>query len=84
MIKVPPKKFLTKNSGFVRLLDNLTSQGGILVAWWITTDGRRGLLYLVLGGKESYDAWFALMRGMVKRVVNPLAQITSDGAPGVI
>lgn len=57
---------------------------GLLAAWGITRDGRRVLLHLMLGNKESYEHWRELLRDMVKRGLKPPVTITSDGAPGLI
>jgi len=57
---------------------------GILVAWGITAEGRKVLLHLTLGNKESHESWLALLRDMVKRGLNIPLMITSDGAPGLI
>jgi len=57
---------------------------GILVAWAICHDGRKVLLHLALGNKESYAAWLAFLRDMVRRGLNIPLQITTDGAPGLI
>lgn len=57
---------------------------GLLCAWAILRDGRRVLLGLQLGNKESYDCWLNMLRDMVKRGLNIPLTITSDGAPGLI
>lgn len=56
----------------------------ILVAWGIQRDGRKVLLSLRLGNKESYDSWLEMLRDMVKRGLRTPVSITSDGAPGAI
>lgn len=56
----------------------------ILVAWGIQRDGRKVLLSLRLGNKESYDSWLEMLRDMVKRGLRIPVSITSDGAPGAI
>ena len=56
----------------------------ILAAWGIQRDGRKVLLSLGLGNKESYDSWLEFLRDMVGRgLLVPLA-VNSDGAPGMI
>lgn len=55
----------------------------ILVAWGIQRDGKKVLLSLQLGNKESYDSWLEMLRDMVKRGLRIPVSITSDGAPGV-
>lgn len=56
---------------------------GILCAWGILRDGRKVLLHMDLGNKESYDAWLEFLRDMVKRGLNVPLTITTDGAPGL-
>ena len=56
----------------------------ILCAWGITRDGRKVLLSLALGNKESYRAWLEFLRDMVKRGLRSPTTVTTDGAPGLI
>jgi transposase-like protein len=56
----------------------------ILVSWAILRDGRRVLLSLSLGNKESYEAWLEFLRDMVRRGLKTPLSVTSDGAPGLI
>jgi len=56
----------------------------ILCAWGITRDGRKVLLSLALGNRESYRAWLEFLRDMVKRGLRSPTTITTDGAPGLI
>lgn len=57
---------------------------GILVAWAICRNGRKVLLHMALGNKESLDAWREFIRDMVKRGLRVPTLVTSDGAPGLI
>jgi transposase-like protein len=56
----------------------------ILCAWGITRDGKKVLLHLALGNKESYEDWLLFLRDMVKRGLRPPTTVTTDGAPGLI
>jgi transposase-like protein len=56
----------------------------ILSAWGILRDGRKVLLSLGLGNKESYDSWLEFLRDMVNRGMRVPVSITTDGAPGAI
>jgi transposase-like protein len=66
----------------------LRLQGGpaeaLLRAWAILADGRKVLLHLTLGNRESYAAWLAMLRDVVRRGVRPPVSVTSDGAPGLV
>lgn len=57
---------------------------GILVAWGILEDGRRVLLHLELGRRESYESCLAFLRGMQERGLKVPVLVVSDGAPGMI
>lgn len=57
---------------------------GILVAWGILEDGRRLLLHLELGRRESYESCASFLRGMQRRGLRTPVLVASDGAPGMI
>ena len=57
---------------------------GILCAWATTTGGRKILLHLAVGNKESEGCWVEFMRDMVARGLRVPTSITSDGAPGLV
>jgi transposase-like protein len=57
---------------------------GVLAAWCITTDGRKVLLHLAVGNKESEACWTEFLRGMVGRGLRAPTSVTSDGAPGLV
>ncbi|MBE0433728.1 transposase [candidate division WOR-3 bacterium] len=57
---------------------------GILVAWGVLADGRKVLIHMALGNKESEDAWLQLLRDLVKRGLRIPVLVCSDGAPGLI
>jgi len=56
----------------------------VLCAWGITRDGRKVLLHLALGNKESYKDWRSFLRDMVKRGLRVPTTVTTDGSPGLI
>lgn len=57
---------------------------GILCAWAITTEGRKMLLHLAVGNKESEACWTEFFRDMIRRGLRTPTSVTSDGAPGLI
>lgn len=57
---------------------------GVLAAWCITSDGRKVLLHLAVGNKESEACWTEFLRNMTSRGPRTPTTITSDGAPGLI
>ena len=56
----------------------------LLVAWCIASDGRKHLLHLAVGNKESQACWTEFFRSMLGRGLRLPTTITSDGAPGLI
>jgi transposase-like protein len=68
--------------------ESLRQQGGgkegILSAWAICADGRKVMLHLALGNKESYANWLEFLRDMVRRGLQTPVQVTTDGSPGLM
>ena len=68
--------------------ESLREQGGgkegLLCAWAICANGRKVMLHLALGNKESYGNWLEFLRDMVKRGLRTPVLGTTDGAPGLI
>ncbi len=56
----------------------------VLVAWAITLDGKKILLALALGNRESHEAWRDFLRDLVARGLPVPLTVTTDGAPGLI
>jgi putative transposase len=56
----------------------------LLVAWCIDSDGRKHLLHLAVGNKESEACWTEFFRTMLARGLRMPTTITSDGAPGLV
>ncbi len=56
----------------------------VLVGWGIASDGRKHLLHLAVGNKESEQDWTEFFRHMIRRGLRPPTSVTSDGAPGLI
>ena len=56
---------------------------GVLVAWGVTLEGRKVLLGLGLGSRESHESWLSFGRDLVARGLNQPALVVADGAPGL-
>jgi putative transposase len=56
---------------------------GVLVAWGVTLEGRKVLLGLQLGSRESYESWLSFGRDLVARGLRSPALVVADGAPGL-
>lgn len=57
---------------------------GVLVVWGYTTEGKRVLLAVRLGQRESYEDWLDLGRDLARRGLRSPWLVVSDGAPGLI
>jgi transposase-like protein len=55
---------------------------GVLCAWGMTLEGRKVLLGLQLGSRESYEDWLDFVRDLSARGLRCPA-VVADGAPGV-
>jgi transposase-like protein len=56
---------------------------GVLVAWGVTLEGRKVLLGLQLGSRESYEDWLDCGRDLIARGLRSPALLVADGAPGL-
>jgi len=56
----------------------------VLCAWGICRDGRKVLLHMTIGNKESEACWVEMARDMGRRGLPAPTTISSDGAPGLI
>ena len=57
---------------------------GVVVAWGYTTEGKRVLLAVRLGQRESHEDWLDLGRDLTRRGLRAPWLVVSDGAPGLI
>lgn len=57
---------------------------GVLVVWGYTTEGKRVLLAVRLGQRESHADWLDLGRDLTRRGLPAPWLVVSDGAPGLI
>jgi putative transposase len=57
---------------------------GVLVAWGYTTDGKRVLVAVRLGQRESHEDWLDLGRDLIRHGLRAPWLVVSDGAPGLI
>ena len=55
----------------------------VLVGWCIASDGRKHLLHVAVGNKESQACWTEFFRSMLGRGMRAPTTVTS-GAPGLI
>ena len=68
---------------YLKLRPDDTPSEGVLVCWGVTLEGRKILLGLALGSRESYESWLAFGRDMIDRGLRAPALVIADGAPGI-
>jgi putative transposase len=68
---------------YLKLRPDDTPSEGVLVCWGVTLEGRKIMLGLALGSRESYDAWLSFGRDMIARGLRAPALVIADGAPGI-
>lgn len=56
---------------------------GVICAWGIDTGGKRVLVDVCLGMRESEEDWLSLGRGLVARGLPGPLMVVCDGAPGL-
>ena len=75
--------YLFLDAIYLKLHPDDTPAEGVLIAWGVTLEGRKVLLGLQLGSRESYDAWLSFGRDLIARGVNAPGLVCADGAPGL-
>src|SRR6266496_2646681 len=75
--------YLFLDAIYLKLRPDDTPAEGVLVAWGVTLEGRKVLLGLKLGSRESYEDWLDFGRDLLARGLKPPALIVADGAPGL-
>jgi len=63
---------------------NSRGKEAVLVAHGITRQGKRVVLHLSLGGKESTESWKGALNDLVERGLRQPQLITIDGNPGLL
>jgi transposase-like protein len=75
--------YLFLDAVYLKLRPDDTPAEGVLVAWGVTLEGRKVLLGLQLGSRESYEDWLDFGRDLIARGMRPPALVVADGAPGL-
>jgi len=75
--------YLFLDAVYLKLRPDDTPAEGVLVAWGVTLEGRKVLLGLQLGSRESYEDWLDFGRDLVARGMRSPALLVADGAPGL-
>jgi len=68
---------------YLALRQGTDEKEGVLCAYGITGEGRKVLIHLALGERESYDAWLCFLQDIVSRGFKEPLLIIHDGNPGL-
>lgn len=68
---------------YLPLRSGSTEKEGILAAYAILRSGKKVLVHLALGARESYDSWLAFLHDLTERGFKEPALVISDGNPGL-
>ena len=75
--------YLFLDAVYLRMRPTDEPAEGVLVAWAMTVDGRKVLLGLQLGSRESYTDWLDFARDLTRRGLGCPTLVVADGAPGI-
>lgn len=75
--------YLFLDAIYLKLRPEDTPSEGVLVCWGVTLEGRKVLLGLALGSRESYESWLSFGRDLIDRGLRAPALVIADGAPGI-
>jgi putative transposase len=75
--------YLFLDAIYLKLHPDDTPAEMVLVAWGVILKGRKVLLGLQLGSRESYENWLAFGRDLIAREMNTPGLLVADGAPGL-
>ena len=75
--------YLFLDAIYLKLHPDDTPAEGVLVCWGVSLEGRKILLGLALGSRESYESWLEFGRDMMARGLRSPALVIADGAPGI-
>lgn len=75
--------YLFVDGMYVKLHPDRPEKQPVLIAYGILWDGRKVLLHVGLGDRESYEACLGFLRDMVERELRPPLLYCSDDCPGL-
>lgn len=75
--------YLFLDGHYLRLRAETEEKEGVLCAYGIRDTGEKVLLGLMLGERESEEAWLDCLRDLVERGLRAPLLVISDGAPGL-
>lgn len=75
--------YLFFDAEYVALRQGTDEKESILCAYGITTEGKKVLIHLALGERESYPAWLSFMQDITERGLKEPLLIINDGNSGL-
>jgi putative transposase len=75
--------YLFLDSHYLVLRQGTDKKEGVLVAWGVTEDGKKVLLHIDRGERESYDCWKTFVEDMKLRGLNEPLLVIRDGNSGL-
>lgn len=68
---------------YLPLRSGTSEREGILAAYAILRSGKKALIHLALGARESYDSWLSFLHDLSERGLREPTLVISDGNPGL-
>jgi transposase-like protein len=68
---------------FLAVRQGTDEKEGVLAAYGITREGKKVLLHLALGARESYTDWLSMLQDMTNRGLKAPLLVIRDGRPGL-
>ena len=75
--------YLFLDGSYLAMRQGTSEKEGVLCAYRITDDGKKILLHLGVGQKESTDAWTSFLHDMIERGLSAPLLVIHDGSPGL-
>lgn len=75
--------YLFLDSHYLALRQGTDEKEGVLVAWAVTEEGKKVLLHIDRGERESYDCWRTFVEDMKLRGLNEPLLVIRDGNSGL-
>lgn len=76
--------YLFLDAVFLPVRRGTKEKEGVLAAYGITEEGKKVLLHLALGARESYEDWLGFLQDLVVRGLASPLLVLRDGRPGLI
>lgn len=82
-LSADPVIYLFLDAIYLKARQGERGADAVFCAYGITETGRKILLHLDLGEKESHTAWLGFLQNLAERGVTQPLLVASDGAPGL-